>query len=135
MTWTPSTMVPNSLSHHPLITVRDDARIVDRSKDGTAKLEEGTESKLLGFILELLLVFILGAEDGTAVVDSSGEVGVVLEEEEAKLVHVLGPDVTDAFFILGNGSVTATWKQEVVAQLFHRLVNLDLVNWFFKGPV
>ena len=123
--------------HHTLITVPDDARIVDRSEDGSAMLEEGTESKFLGFILELLLVFILGAEDGTAVVDSSGEVGVVLEEEEAKLAHVLGPDVTDAFFILGNGSVTATWKQEVVAQLalFHRLVNLDLVNWFFKGPV
>ena len=80
-------------------------------------LEEGTESKFHGFILELLLVFILGAEDGAVVVDSSGEVGVVLEEEEANLAHVLDPDVTDAFFILGNESVTATWIQEVVAQL------------------
>ena len=80
-------------------------------------LEEGTESKFLGFILELLLVFILGVEDGAVVVDSSGKVGVVLEEEEANLAHVLDPDVTDAFFILGNESVTATWIQEVVAQL------------------
>ena len=54
------------------------------------------------------------------------DLGVVLEEEEANLAHVLDPDVTDAFFILGNESVTATWKQEVVAQvaLFHRIVNL-----------
>ena len=55
--------------------------------------------------------------DGPELFEPVQDTGNVLGLVEANLAHVLDPDVTDAFFILGNESVTATWIQEVVAQL------------------